>query len=90
MWLYFYKILNKIRDRKKENVSIDSILEFSNENISDGKFIDRICNESEYEQVISAIKSLNETYRNSLYYHFVLELPIQEVAKILNQSVSLT
>ena len=63
------KALNRIRDRKKDNVSIDSIIECSNESITDSEFLDRICNESEYEQVISAIESLNETYRNSLYYH---------------------
>ena len=84
------KTLNKIRDRKKDNVSIDSIIEYSNESIEDSVFIDRICNESEYEQVITAIKSLDEIYRDALYYHFVLELPIQEVSKILNQSISTT
>lgn len=84
------KTLNRIRDRKKDSVCIDSILEFSNENISDGEFIDEICNHSEYEQVLSAIESLDEIYRNSLYYHFVLEIPIHEVSKILNQSISTT
>ena len=58
--------------------------------MTDSEFIDRICDESEYEQVISAIKSLDEIYRNSLYYHFVLEIPVQEVSKILNQSISTT
>lgn len=84
------KALNRIRDRKKDSVCIDSILEFSNENVSDGEFIDEICNHSEYEQVLSVIESLDEIYRNSLYYHFVLEIPIQEVSKILNQSISTT
>lgn len=84
------KTLNRIRDKKKDNVYIDSLLELSNNNISDGEFIDEICNQSEYQQVISAIESLDEIYRNSLYYYFVLELPIKEVAKILNQSISTT
>ncbi len=84
------KALNRIRDRKKDSVCIDSILEFSNENVSDGEFIDEICNHSEYEQVLSAIESLDNIYRNSMYYHFVLEIPIQEVSKILNQSISTT
>lgn len=84
------KALNRIRNRKKDNICIDPIIECSNKNITDSEFIDRICNKSEYEQVISAIKSLDNIYRNSLYYHFVLELPIQEVSKILNQSLSTT
>lgn len=84
------KALNRNRDRKKDNVSIDSIIEYSNESMTDGEFIDRICRESEYEQVISAIESMDNIYRNSLYYHFVLEIPIQAVSKILNQSISTT
>ena len=84
------KALNRIRDRKKENVYIDSIIEFSNVNITDSEFIDKICDESEYEHVLTAIESLDSIYRNSLYYHFVLEIPIQEVSKILNQSISTT
>lgn len=84
------KALNRIRDRKKDNVCIDSILEFSNVNITDSEFIDKICDESEYEHVLTAIESLDSIYRNSLYYHFVLEIPIQEVSKILNQSISTT
>ena len=84
------KALNRIRDRKKDNVCIDSILDFSNVNITDSEFIDKICDESEYEHVLTAIESLDSIYRNSLYYHFVLEIPIQEVSKILNQSISTT
>ena len=84
------KALNRIRDRKKDNVCIDSIIEFSNVNITDSEFIDKICDESEYEHVLTAIESLDSIYRNSLYYHFVLEIPIQEVSKILNQSISTT
>lgn len=84
------KALNRIRDRKKDSVSIDSIIDFSNSDITDSAFVDKICNESEYEQVLTAIESLNTIYRNSLYYHFVLEIPIQEVSKILNQSISTT
>ena len=84
------KALNRIRDRKKENVCIDSIIEFSSVNITDSEFIDKICDESEYEHVLTAIESLDSIYRNSLYYHFVLEIPIQEVSKILNQSISTT
>ena len=84
------KALNKIRDRKKDNICIDSIIDFSNESITDSEFIDKICDESEYEHVLTAIESLDSIYRNSLYYHFVLEIPIQEVSKILNQSISTT
>lgn len=82
--------LNRIKNKKRDNLCIDTLLEFFNENISDNDFIDKICKESEYNQIILAIKSLDDIYRNSLYFHFVLELPIGQVAKILNQSISTT
>lgn len=82
--------LNRIRNKKRDNFCIETVLEFTNQNISDDDFIDKICKESDYKQVLSAIESLDYIYRNSLYYHFVLEIPVGQVAKILNQSTSTT
>lgn len=82
--------LNIIRDKKRDNLCIETILEFTNKNISDDEFIDKICKESDYKQIVSTIESLEDIYRNSLYYHFVLELPVGQVAKILDQSISTT
>ena len=84
------KSLNRIRDRKKDNVCIDSLIEYSNENLFDDEFVEIICRKSEYKQVVSAIETLDEIYRDALWYHFVLEMPIKEVSKILNQSISTT
>lgn len=53
-------------------------------------FVERICERMEYEQVIFAIKQLEEKYRDVLYYHYVLELPVSKVANILHQTVSTT
>lgn len=85
--------LNTLRKRKKDNCSLDNISELSANNtstLSDDDFLDKICTQSEYKQIIDAIESLDERYRNSLYYHFVLEMPISQVAKILNQPISTT
>ena len=85
--------LNKIRKCKRDNCSLDNISEFSRDNtkvLADEDFLDKICAQSEYKQIIDAIESLDEHYRNSLYYHFVLEIPISQVAKILNQPISTT
>lgn len=57
---------------------------------TDELFLETICNKVDYETILKAIQSLNDTYRNTLYYHFVLELSISETSKILDQSVSAT
>ena len=82
--------LNKIKAKKKEVLPLDCISEISDDSVDNDIFVDAICKKCEYKQIVSAIKSLNEVYRYPLYYHFVLELPIKQVAKILNQSSAAT
>lgn len=53
-------------------------------------FVEHICQQIEYEQVLVAIKQLDDKYRDVLYYHFVLELPVSKVADLLHQTVSTT
>ena len=84
------RALNNIRDRKKAQLYLDDVVGDNVEDLSDGDFLNKICNEIEYEQIVRAIESLGETYRDSLYYHFVLEIPVGQVAKILNQSTATT
>ena len=58
--------------------------------IKDEVFLECICQKMEYEQVVQAIQKLETKYRDVIYYHFVLEIPVPEVASILNQSISAT
>lgn len=82
--------ISKIRKNKKIIQSSVPISELIFDDLYSNDFIDKICSESDYVDVVAAIKSLDEIYRNSLYYHFVLELSIEQVSKILNQSISTT
>lgn len=85
--------LNMIKDKKKENVSLDQLPEYNlaeKGDLTDTYFFNRICNKMDYEAVLQAISELNEKYRDVLYYHFVMELTVPEVAKLLFQSVSAT
>lgn len=85
--------LNMIKARKRENVSLDTISEYSLEEIeelSDNSFFEVICNRVEAEKVTNIIRQMNEKYRDVLYYHFVMDLTIPETAKSLNQSVAAT
>jgi|SRR5699024_1189646 len=85
--------LNMIKARKRENVSLDTISEYSLEGIeelSDNSFFEVICNRVEAAKVTNIIRQMNEKYRDVLYYHFVMDLTIPETAKSLNQSVAAT
>ena len=74
-WVYF-----------SENIEMENkIVELSNDT-----FIDCLCKKMEYDRVVVALQFLEPRYRDVLYYHFVLEIPVPELAKFLNQSLSAT
>lgn len=85
--------LNKIKTKKKENVSLDTIIEYDMEGIedlSDDTFLELICNKYEYDKVVQAIRSLNEKYCDVMYCHYVMEMTVPQTAKSLNQTLSAT
>ena len=85
--------INKSKSKKKENTSLDTIVEYNMtdiEELSDDSFMEFLCNKIDYDQIVEAIKSLSEKYRDVLYYHFVMELTVPQTAKVLNQSTSTT
>ena len=85
--------LNKIKGKKKENVSLDTIIEYDMEGIedlSDDTFLEVICNKFEYDKVVEAIHSLNEKYRDAMYCHYVMEMTVPQTARSLNQKLSAT
>ena len=85
--------LNMIKAKKKTYVSLDQIPEHriaGKEELTDEGFMETICRRMEYEEVMKALESLNEKYRDALYYHFVMEMTVSEVAKLMFQSVSAT
>ena len=85
--------LNKINVKNKENISLDTIMEYDMdgiEDLSDDTFFELICNKFEYDRLVEAIRSLNEKYRDVLYCHYVMEMTVPETAKSLNQKLSAT
>ena len=85
--------INKIKTKKKENVSLDTIMEYDMdgiEDLSDDTFLEVICNKYEYDKVVQAIKLLNENYRDAMYCHYVMEMTVPQTAKSLNQKLSAT
>ena len=86
-------VINKIKQKKKDNISLDTVIEYNIDNIeelADDTFIEFLCNKIDYEQIIEAINNLDEKYRYVLYYHFVLELSVPQTAKSLNQTLTTT
>ncbi len=85
--------LNMIKAKKKTCVSLEQIPEHrigSKEELTDEGFLETVCRRMECEEVMKALGSLNEKYRDALYYHFVMEMTVSEVAKLMFQSVSAT
>ncbi len=67
-----------------------TLSESETEEISDEGFVEKVCSQIEYTSILSAINSLNDIYRTVLYYHFVLNLPVKDVASLLGRSFSAT
>ena len=85
--------LNKIKAKTKENVFLDTVTEHNTaglEGLADDTFLETICNRADYDRVITAIRSLDQKYRDVLYYHFVLELTVPQTAKQLGQTLVTT
>ena len=85
--------LNRVKERRKTVASLDEVLEQELRNVqdlSDDSFVDAICDTMIYEDVLEAMQSLDEKYRDVLYYHFTLGMTVPETAKLLFQSVAAT
>ncbi len=52
---------------------------------SDDEFLDRICRNSDTEELMKAMATLDEKYREVLYYHFVLDLSVPDTAKTVGR-----
>ena len=82
------KAIDKIRIIKAEIYKTVPL--YSDETYRDDRFLERMSLKTEYEQVLKAINDLDDIYRDALYYHFVLEMSVKQVAELLEQSVSAT
>lgn len=56
------------------------------EHISDSVFLEKLRIQENYEKVVEAIRSLNEPYRDVLFYHFVADMKIKDIADLLDRN----
>ena len=78
--------LSKKRDTKPHISLHESEYMLNKDDMNDNEFLDMICNNISYQEVLSAIRSLDKKYEDVLYLHFVIGMTIPEVAEHLNRN----
>lgn len=79
------------RKHQRERIAAEAELEAvvpDVADLTDDAFVEKICNTIEYGRIVSAITSLKDIYREVMYYHFVMDLSVPEVAKLMDCKVS--
>jgi RNA polymerase sigma-70 factor (ECF subfamily) len=69
-------LLNK--NKNHSTVNIDDI-----DKISDEDFLDKLNISNEYKKVVDAICKLEDKYKDVMFYHFVQEMKVNEIADLL-------
>ncbi len=87
------KSLNMMSSKDRNHISLNSTpkLDLNDiPNLRDDTFAEILCEKIEYEEIVKAIKLLEDKYRDVLYYHFVMEFSVPETAKLLGRTVTTT
>lgn len=71
------------KQRQDRELPLDSV-----PNLSDGDFLDRLCEKAAYEAVVSTMLAMDARYRDALYYHFVLGFSAAQTAKALGRTTA--
>lgn len=83
--------INELKRKGRANVSIEDIAESDLDDfpdLTDDTFIETICTKAEYKRVVQELLSMEEPYRDIMYYHFVLDLTVPEAAKLLGRNIT--
>lgn len=77
--------LNRLPKKKiyTESIPLDKV-----PFISDNGFWRELCDKLTYEALVEAIAAIPDTYREVLYFHFVMEYTIKDTANLLNIKVA--
>lgn len=70
---------------KKVRANYTNEKHFENDGLSNSEFLDTVCREIEYEDFLQTLASLDEKYREVLYFHLVVGLSIKETAKTVGR-----
>lgn len=59
-----------------------------NKNLLDKEFVTELCNKMTYDKLLDTMMNMSDTYKEVLYYHFVLGMTAKETAEFLDRKVS--
>lgn len=69
--------------RRSELIRLDDV-----KNMTDEHFYEKLSVTEDYEKIVSAIRNLNDTYRDVMFYHYVCEMKIKDIADLLGKKNS--
>lgn len=78
--------LNKKRDTKPHMSLHESEYMLNKDDLNDNEFLDMVCNNISYQEILKAIRSLDKKYEDVLYLHFVIGMTVPEVAEHLERN----
>lgn len=80
---------NNAINLSQKNATRNKHIQLENvENMTDEQFFDKLNIRENYEDVVKAIRSLNDTYNDVLFYYFVRGMKAKEIADLLGRSNS--
>ena len=75
--------LSKKNTTRNKHIHLEDV-----ENMTDEHFFEKLSISKDYEKIVSAIRNLNDTYRDVMFYHFVCEMKIKDIADVLGRKRS--
>ncbi len=75
--------LSKKKSTENKHIQLEEV-----ENISDRQFLEKLRIQENFDEVVKAIRSLNDTYRDVLFYYFVRGMKAKDIADLLGRSNS--
>lgn len=75
--------LSKKNAAENKHIKLEDV-----ENMSDGQFLEKLRIQENFDEVVKAIRSLNDTYRDVLFYYFVRGMKAKDIADLLGRSNS--
>lgn len=56
--------------------------------IADETAFESLVNSCEYEEILAVMKNMDDIYRDTLYMHYVMDMPVNKIADVLGRTVS--
>lgn len=89
LWYVLKAVKNTAINILHKNEKLTNFSELGDvEKLSDESFFEQLGISENYKEVVDAIRRLDDTYRDAMFYHFVSEMKISEIAELLGRKRS--